>query len=112
MVNEQLVNQVRAYQTAKLQAANKSRPFSTQEWLAFDVKKLLEEVGELVEQCLGYQATRVGSRYVKEEIADVAIALACIASNFGFEIAPAMDEKLAILRLRLEEMGCKQEELT
>ena len=105
MGNGQLVNQVRAYQTAKLQAANKHVPFYNVEWLAFDYKKLLEEVGELGEILIlsFLDKVRVG-----KEIADVAIVLTCIASHYGIKIS--MDEKLAVLRLRMEEMGsCKEE---
>lgn len=111
MGNGQLVNQVRAYQTAKLQAANKHVPFYNVEWLAFDYKKLLEEVGELGELLIFFIYSASSDTYkarICEEIADVAIVLTCIASHYGIKIS--MDEKLAVLRLRMEEMGsCKEE---
>ena len=110
MGNGQLVNQVRAYQTAKLQAANKHVPFYNVEWLAFDYKKLLEEVGELGELLIFSDNSNTYKERICEEIADVAIVLTCIASHYGIKISDVMDEKLAVLRLRMEEMGsCKEE---
>jgi len=110
-VYEQLVATVRQYQTAKLQSQNKPVPKNEFDWTAFDMKKLLEEVGELAELFILYN-NRPYYNYpeLRGEIADVAIVLACIASRIGIEISPAMDEKLEVLKQRLVEMGhtCKE----
>ena len=106
MVYQQLVEQVRDYHRAKALATKKPIPVNDNDWLGADLRHFFEEAGELVEVI----KMNAPSYKVREEIADVAINLACIASHYGVEISPAMDEKLAVLRLRMEEMGCKQEE--
>mgnify|MGYP001599508338 FL=1 len=106
MVYHQLVETVRAYHTAKALAANKPVPVNDNDWLGADLKHFFEEAGELVE------VIKMNSPFnkVRGEIADIAINLACIASHYEVEISPAMDEKLAILKERMEEMGqCKEE---
>ena len=104
MVYNQLVETVRAYHTAKALAANKPVPVNDNDWLGADLKHFFEEAGELVE------VIKMNSPFneVRGEIADVVINLACIANYYGVEIAPAMDEKLAILKERMENMGCKE----
>ena len=108
MVYHQLVETVRAYHTAKALAANKPVPVNDNDWLGADLKHFFEEAGELVE------VIKMNSPFnkVRGEIADIAINLACIASHYEVEISLAMDEKLAILKERMEKMGCKQEEIT
>ena len=107
MIYQQLVEQVRPYQLAKMRWNGTPVPTSDREWLAMDLQKLSEEVGEVVGECVKYE---IDYRKVGSEIADVAICLACVASHFGVEIDIAMGEKIAILKERMEEMeSCKEE---
>ena len=104
---KQLTEIAHSYHTVKAQAKKKPIPIDSGEWLSSDLKHLLEEVGELIE-AINLNRPYISS--VREEIADVAINLACIADYYGVDILLAMDEKLAILKERMENMGsCKEE---
>ena len=106
---KQLTEIVHSYHTVKAKAKKKPIPVDSEEWLSSDLKHLLEEVGELIE-AINLNRPYISSAREREEIADVAINLACIADYYGVDILLAMDEKLAILKERMENMGsCKEE---
>ena len=101
MIYQQLVEQVRPYQLAKMRWNGTPVPTSDREWLAMDLQKLSEEVGEVVGECVKYE---IDYRKVRDEIADVAICLACVASDLGVEIDEAVEDKLIVLKKRLDDL--------
>ncbi|WP_297463379.1 MazG nucleotide pyrophosphohydrolase domain-containing protein [Thermococcus sp.] len=71
-------------------------------WGPFEMlAALVEEVGELADELLKAEGIKgEGRANLKEELGDVAFALACIANHYGVDLLEALEESVRKYRER------------